>query len=261
MKQGSQGVKLFFTIYFILFLSEIAFAGAPVPWGAKLIRSETAVSGGEERNIDTYETRASKRELLDYYLREMPNRGYQLFMNGEQSLVFKRGEELVFVILPPSSEGNKTSFMVSAALMKPASAAANTLGGTVKCEPVPSVPVYPGAICMGSTRLKSGGARSAAYSAECSSSEILNFYRTQMPQYSWRLDKEINLSDTMSTAMQQGALAPEQETAMRNIMGDARNLIFTNQRGNRCSINVMSNPMSKSASLINIVYEEKTTKQ
>jgi hypothetical protein len=259
MKQKALYERLSFTIYFILFLSEIAFAGVPIPWGAKLIRDDIAVTGsGEERKIASYETKASKQELLNYYLKEMPGRGYSLFMNGEQNLIFRKAEELVIVVVPSSWSG-KTNFMVSTASMKTAAEMTNPYGGTENCEPVPSVPAYPGARCMNSTRLKSGGSRSAAYSTEDSGSVVLNFYRAQMPRYNWLLDKEINLEDIMQKAMQQGqqkvVMTPKQEAAIRDLYGSAQGLVFTNQEGNRCSVHVMNNPATKGA-LINIVYEK-----
>ncbi|MDD5691537.1 MAG: hypothetical protein PHC37_07600, partial [Candidatus Omnitrophica bacterium] len=69
MEKKTLYIRLFFTICFILFLSEISFAGVPIPWGAKLIRDDVAVTGsGEERKIIFYETKASKQELFNYYL-------------------------------------------------------------------------------------------------------------------------------------------------------------------------------------------------
>jgi len=264
MKQKALYARLFFAVSFILFLSEIALAAVPIPWGAKLIQDNTAITGnGEERKIVSYETKASKQELLNYYLKEMPNRGYRLFMNGEHNLIFNKAEELVILVVPPSQDG-KTNFMVSTSSMKSASGRGKPSGSEVNCEPIPSVPVYPGARCMNSTRLKSGGSRSAAYSTEDSSSAVLNFYRAQMPQYDWRLEKEINLEDVMSKAMQEGqqraAITPEQEAAMRNFYGSSRGMFFTNFRGNSCSVHVMNNPVNKGASLINIIYEDKAPK-
>lgn len=263
MKKRVLCVRLLFIISFIFFLSEIAFAGVPIPWGAKLIRDDVAVTGsGEERKMTLYETKASKQELLNYYLKEMPNRGYSLFMNGEQNLIFKKAEELVVVIVPPS-QSDKTNFMVSTAPMKSVSDMANPYGGVANCEPIPSVPVYPGARCMNSTRLKSGGSRSAAYSAEDSVSGVLNFYRAQMPQSGWQLEKEINLEDVMlkATSEQQAAMTSEQQAAMRDVYGSAHGMFFTNQKGNSCAMQVMNNPVDKGASMINIVYEDKAPKQ
>jgi len=263
MPQKAWWARLFFIMFFILFLSKFAIAGVPLPWGAKLIREDIAATGsGEERKIKSYETRASKQELLNYYLKEMPNQGYRLFMNGEQNLVFSKADELVIIVVPPSQD-NKTNFMISTAPMEPALDTVKSYGAQIKCEPIPSVPVYPGARCMNSTRLKSGGSRSAAYSIEDSASAVLSFYRAQMPQYNWRLEKETNLEEAMSEAMQgeqAAATTSEQEAVMGDFYGSARGLLFTNYKGNGCTVQVMNNPISKGASLINIVYEDKTSK-
>lgn len=258
-KQKSLGTKLFFMITFILFLSEIAIAEVPVPWGAKLIRNDTVItSSGEERTVAAYETKASKQGLINYYLKEMPNRGYNLFMNGEENLVFTKGEDLAIVALLPSGDG-KTQFMVSTA-STPASARANSDGGVVKCAEIPSVPVYPGARCMQSIRLKSDVIRSVAYSTDDSTDAVYNFYLLQMPRYAWQLEKERNLDDLMSEASQGEkplAMASTQEAAMRASFRGSRGMSFTNQKGDICSINISDNPMTKGESLFNIIYENK----
>lgn len=264
MKQKVLQARLFFIIFFILFLSKTVFAEAPIPWGAKLIRSDIAVVGStEERKIASYETKASKQELLNYYLKEMPNRGYSLFMNGEQSLVFKKAEELVIVAVPLSPDG-KTRFMVSIASMKATSGTMDPSSAEISCEPLPFVPAYPGARCMNSTRLKSGGSRSAAYSAEDSGEAVFNFYRAQMPRYGWQLTREFSLEETMSKATQYGqqiAITSEQQAMMSNLLGGTRGMLFTNQKGNGCTVVVMNNPTNKGASAINIIYEDKASKQ
>ena len=264
MQQKALCLRMFFIISFILFLSGAAFAEIPIPWGAKLIREDIATSGsGEERKIASYETKASKQELFNYYLREMPNRGYNLFMKGEQNLIFNKAEELAIIVLPPSQDG-KTQFMVSTSQVKPVSDMANPYAGAVNCEAIPSVPAYPGARCMNSTRLKSGGSMSAAYSTEDSVSAVLNFYRAQMPRYGWSMDRETNLEDSMLKATQGGqqrlVMTPEQESAMHDLYGSARGIFFTNSRGNSCSVHTMNNPIAKGASFINIIYEDKISK-
>jgi len=62
--------------------------------------------------------RPAKKELFKYYLREMPNRGYQLFMNGDYNIIFKNSDELVVIVVPPSPQSGKMTFMVSTASMK-----------------------------------------------------------------------------------------------------------------------------------------------
>lgn len=255
MKQGSQVLKPFLVIYFILFFSKIAFAGVPVPWGAKLVRDDTAIlGGGNERKVVSYETKASKQQLFDYYLKEMPYRGYSLFMNAEQNLVFNKGNELVVIIIPPERDG-KTQFMITTASMDSASSLASSNKGP--CEPIPSVPVYPGASCMQSMRLKSGGAKSAAYSTEDAVNIVLNFYHVQMPNYNWSLEKEVNLGDSLREGKLQGITMPSQDSPANDFYDNANMMNFINRKGDSCSINIMSNPTSKGGALISIIYEEK----
>lgn len=262
MKQSTIGNKFVLVVSFVLFLSGIAMAEIPIPWGAKLLRDQITVSGNdEERKISTYETKAGKQELLNYYLREMPNRGYRLFMNGQQNLMFNKGDELVVVVVPPTQSG-KTSFMITSASMKSAVGRSNAYGEKVNCASIPSVPVYPGAGCMNSTRLKTGESSSASYSTEDSGEVVLNFYRAQMPRFDWWLVKEINLEEVMTRAMQgknQSAITPQQQEAMHKLYGSARGMFFTNKRGNGCSVHVMNNPTDKGTSVINILYEDKSS--
>lgn len=261
MKQRSLRVNLFF-ILFILLLSKTVFAEVPIPWGAKLIKSDIAVIGSaEERTVASYETKASKQELLNYYLKEMPARGYSLFMNGEQNLVFKKAKELIIVVVPPSRDG-KTHFMVCVSPMGNASGTGNPYSAEVKCESISSVPVYPGARCMNSTRLKSSGTMSAAYSANDSANVVLNFYSTQMPRYGWQLAKEFSFEDIMYklTQEQQSAMTSEQRAGINDFLGGARGVSFTKQDGSGCSVYVMNNLANKGSLLINIIYEEKARK-
>ena len=257
-------LRILFIISFILFLSKVAIAGVPIPWGAKLLREDVVTTGnGEERNITAYETKASKEELCNYYLQKMPDQGYRLFMNGEQNLIFNKGEDLVLIVIPPSV-GGKTQFMIGTSSAKAIFNKTNGYDGVVKCEPLPSIPVYPGARCMQSMHQKSGRAMSVSYSTNDSLNTVLNFYRTQMPQYAWRLEKESRLGDLMSGALQgpgQVTMTPEQQEFMRDFYGGATGLVFSNDRGNGCYMQLMDSPVNKGLTLINIVYEEKRSKQ
>ena len=255
MKQGSKVLKLFFVIFFSLFFSKIALAGVPVPWGAKLLRDDTAiVGGGNERKMVSYETKASKEQLFDYYLKQMAYQGYSLFMNAEQNLVFNKANELVVILVLPSRDG-KTQFMITTASMDSASNLASSNKGS--CEPIPSVPIYPGASCMQSMRLKSGGAKSVAYSTNDAVNVVFNFYREKMPNYSWSLEKELNLGDALRKGNLQGVTLPSQDSPVNDFYNNANMMKFINREGDSCSINIMSNPTSKGGTLISIIYEEK----
>jgi len=264
MRQRVIFLRALSIIYFVMLVSGTAFAGAPVPWGSKLIRDDISVSGnGEERRIASYQTKASKEELFKYYLKEMPLRGYSLFMRGDQNIIFNNSEEMIVVIIPPSIDG-ETSFMITTASMKTASNAVNPYTAETSCDPIPSVPAYPGSRCMNSTRMKSGVSRSAAYSVEDSGKAVLDFYWAQMPRYDWRLVREINIEDVMLRAIQdenKPALTPPQEKAIHDRYGSAQGMFFNNKQGNGCSVYVMNNPAVSGGSLINIVYEEKASQQ
>ena len=255
--------RIFLVVSFILFFSEFAIAGVPVPWGSKLIQDNTAVTNdGEERRMLSYENNASNQDLFNYYLKEMPAQGYKLFMNGEQNLIFSKGENTVVIFISPFADG-KTRFMVGTSSTKSINNKADASEAIVKCEPIPSVPLYPGARCMRSMYQKSGGSAMASYSTNDSVDMVLNFYRSHLPQYSWRMEKEVAIQDIVSRAMQeqnQGAMMPEQEDALHDFYGNARGLSFSNNQGDSCSIQVMNNPTRRSKSLINVIYEEKASK-
>ena len=256
-------LRILFVILFTLFLFKVAVAGVPVPWGAKLLHEDVVTVGdGEERNMASYETKASKQELCNYYLQKMPEQGYRLFMNGEQNLVFSKGEDLVLIFITPSVEG-KTKFIIGAASTRPVFDKTNGYDGAVKCEPLPSIPVYPGSRCIQSTRQKSGGAMSVSYSTGDSLDTALSFYRQQMPQYGWELKKETKLGELMSGSLQssdQTTVTPDQQEFMRDFYGGATGLVFSNSQKNGCYMQLMGNPMNKDMTLINIVYEERTSK-
>ena len=249
MRQKVWGVRMLLVISFVLFLSEIAFAGVPIPWGAKLIQDDVVSSSGDGRKITTYETRASKQELINYYLREMPNRGYTLFMNGEQNVIFKNGDELVIVILPPSTEG-KTRFMIAIASM---GLAGN--GGRSSCENIPSIPAYPGARCNQSMRMGSGKGQVVSYFSADTVDAVLNYYRSFMARSQWHLIEELNLVDSIPKADQAGGALEDTEAAAQLLKG-ARSMRFTNDQGNGCVITVLNSLIGGGTSF-SITYEEK----
>lgn len=253
---------MFLTVIFSLLFSGMVFAEVPVPWGTKLVRSDTTVNGsGEEHKIATYETKASKQDLSNYYLREMSNRGYSLFMKGEQNIVFNKGEELVMIVFSPSL-GEKNTFMISTAYI-------NTKYGSYPydsssaCESIPSVPVYPGSRCMNSTRVKSGDSRLTAYSVEAPVGEVFDFYRSQMSTYGWRLENEVDLENVVLDSIndqQQIRISPEQEKAMRDFYKGAKGASFIDRKGSKCFVHVADNPVVRGEVLINLVYDEKANK-
>lgn len=261
-RKGFSGF-LFLVLFIVFFFSRDAFAGIPIPWGAKVIQDDVAVTGSEERKITSYETGGAKKdELLDYYLKEMPARGYDLFMKGEMNLVFVKGEEMVLIVVPPAQNG-KTKFMVTTGSLKRDPSELKAMKeGLANCEPIPMVPAYPGARCITSTRMKSAGTRSAAYMINDSIDVALDFYRVQMPQNLWRLRNEMDLNEVMTQGLNgQGSPVPaEAREGMRQLYGNARGLVFVNDRNNQCVITAMGNPAG-SGILLSINYEEKSQAQ
>jgi hypothetical protein len=251
MQQKAIGVKFLFVILFILFLHGVAVAAVPVPWGAKLINSDVVFSGGEERKIITYETSASNKQLLDYYLKEMPGKGYSLFMNGEQNLIFIKGEELVVIVLPPSM-GGKTKFMVTTSSLGMAGAGR----AEASCENIPSIPAYPGARCKQSGRLGSSGKiRTVMYFSGDTIEAVFNYYRSFMLNAQWRLEEESLLDDKIPKSPQEGITTEGIELATDLLKG-ARTMRFKDPQGNNCMITAMDNPIGSGTS-ISITYEEK----
>ena len=251
MQQKVWRARIFFCISFILFLSEIAVAGAPVPWGAKLIRMEDFSGSEKGGRMAIYETGASKQELINYYLKEMPNKGYTLYMNGEQNIVFKKGEEMVVVMLPPPAEG-KVRFIVTTVSMEKM-----VRDGKPSCENIPSVPVYPGARCNRSIRLGSGKGQVVTYSSTDNPDVVLNYYRSSMMRFQWRLIDEINIADNIQS--EQGGVAPENAEITGQLFKGARLMKFINNQDSSCAITVMNNFLAGGA-LISVNYEEKKSK-
>jgi len=252
MQQRFWGVRTLLVIAFVFSLLEIAIAGVPIPWGAKLIQNDLLSGSGEDRKITTYETRASKQELLNYYLNHMPGEGYTLFMNGEQSLVFQKGDEVVVLILPPPVDG-KTRFMVTTASMS-----ATKSGEATSCENIPSIPAYPGARCSRSLRLGSGKGQVVSYLSTDNVGAVLNYYRSFMMRSGWRLAEELNLADNLPTADQAGVM-PEDMGITAQLLKGARSMKFTNDQDNGCVITAMNSPIG-GGTAISITYEEKISK-
>jgi hypothetical protein len=256
MSGNRMRVMSLWLFFFLVFSCSTAFAvDVPVPWGAKLVRDDAVITGGEERKVRVYETGTQASELLKYYAKEMPSRGYTVFLSGNNNTIFVKDQDMVIVVVPPERDG-KTTFIVTTANMRTVGDGFTT--AQANCEPVAGVPVYPEAKCMRSTRMKSGASRSAAYFSQDDVGTIINYYRVVMPQHLWRLEREVNLNDTMRQAMaeaNQQMDAGQAEMAL-GFMRGAQGLEFRNDRGNYCYIQVMVNPMSPGTSSITVTYEE-----
>lgn len=103
---------------------------------------------------------------------------------------------------------------------------------------------------MGSSRMKKMRAEVVRYSAPAEIKDVLDFYRVQMQQNSWNLEKELAMADYLP----QEALSGSSSGVSLNLQG-ATQLNFTNSQNARCMVTLMP-AFTGTGTLINIVYEQ-----
>jgi len=107
------------------------------------------------------------------------------------------------------------------------------------------------------------GAMSVSYSTGDSLDTAVSFYRRQMPQYGWELKKESKIGTLCQKLCSLLATRKLRQinSIMRDFYGGATGLVFSNNQGNGCYMQLMDNPVNKGMFLINVVYEEKRVQQ
>lgn len=230
-------------LIFVFLFSGISLAGFPVPSGSRLKQEETAEVDGAERKMSIYETDLNEEAVINFYKKELPRKDYNLFLEQKNTAVFLKGEEMFMLVITPSKEG-KRQFIITTAQRS------SQVGRQpVVCEGIPAVPVYPGAQCMRSMRMRSRNSRTVNYLIKAPLEEVLSFYRTKMPLAMWNLEKEIDAGKYLPEG------GPSDNIISWNL-GTAKQLVFKNSKEEVCMITLMDSPLG-GGTLISIIYEAK----
>lgn len=145
-----------------------------------------------------------------------------------------------------SAAGQKISIILTETKM-------GGLGGkpqVLSCEDVPSVPVYPGARCLGSMRLKSSKSVLVRYLASAELEDVRNFYLLRLPQGGWVLEQETNAGEYIPQQFFPGA-----DAGLNLNLQKSSITIFKSLKNERCTIAFMPSLIG-SGTMINITYEE-----
>jgi len=216
--------------------------GLPLPFGTSVIQEEIAEVDGKENKVGIYEVRLNRERVIGFYKKELAKKGYNLFLEQENTAIFLKGNEICLVTA--TSFGEKTQFILSR------SQRGNQLDGPAVCEEIVSVPVYPGAKCLRSMKMRSGRVHSVNYLISASIEEVLDFYQRNMPLKSWSLEQERDIGEPLSKE----AFSYDGSGIVESL-DTARQLVFKNHKGERCLILVMGSPLSRDT-LITITHEK-----
>lgn len=234
--------KLIFVLFNVILVGVAWAIELPLPSGSRVIQEETAEVDSKGNKVGVYESGLSEERVMSFYKKELARRNYNLFLEQENTAIFLKGNQMCLITV--SSTGGKTQFIVSTAYtdsLKP---------GQAVCEDIASVPVYPGAKCLRSMKMRAGKVHSVNYSTPASIEEVLDFYQMKMPLSLWSLEQQINVGESLpEEAFSGGSLG------IAESLSNAKQLIFGNHKGERCTIMVMDSPFGRQT-LINIIYEE-----
>lgn len=241
--------KITFLILLICFFwVNLALAlSLPLPPNTKVIREEVVEAAGQDKQVTFCESDLNEEQVSAFYRKQLESRGYSIFMQQKNLGVYLKGQEMFMVMIGPPSGTAKTSVILTTTKMDTAGMPA----GPQVCEDIPSIPVYPGAQCLGSMRMKNMRAISAKYSVSAELENVLGFYRSQMLKNGWTLEQE----KPMAQYMPKQALSDMTQGGGLNLEG-ATLMVFKNLKDERGMITLMPAIIGQ-GTLINITYEEK----
>ncbi len=255
--------------------------------GATNVKEEEVLRNNTPVKITTYQTTQNAKYIGDFYKQKLGNFGWNLVseytQGGENLFYFNKDKKYMVVavlsgLLPDkrvvsiaqgqeekcescigkskitlpedfkTQDKEKKELWVKQLTEKFNQERLNQLQAGVAGRDLDSVPRYPGSTRVSSTEKKNPVRVNLTYISKNNLNEALDFYRSNMQSYHWKLDKEISLSEvTANTAkLSQAQGVPTLE---------GRSLIFVGS-GRKVMINVIKNPRDGST-IIGVVYNEK----
>lgn len=230
----------------ILSANIVLAASLPLPPNTRVVKNDTVATGGGDQEMTFCESSLKPEQISVFYRNELEKRGYSIFLQQANMAVYMKGKEL-FMVMVSAAGANKTNIVLTESGMNVADEM-----GKRSCEDIEAVPVYPGAVCMGSLRMKNARALNNRYSTSAGLEEVVNFYRLQMLQEGWVLEKDTNLSDSLPAE----ALNLGPEAGINMDLGNTIMLGYRGAQGNHCAIMIMSSPVSKGTIITITYYEE-----
>ncbi len=238
-------LRAIFILFGIIFLfTNIVFAASlPIPARTEVIREEVVEQGGEEYKIVFCESKLSPEKVNSFYEKKLPALGYSLLFNTDKMKMYKKEGKTFMVVVSINPEG-KTNIVLTQGGGFAAIGKAAQSRTTPDCEDFPDVPVYPGARCMASTRMRNMQATAQRFSVAADAYRIVDFYRKEMPRYGWYIDKEVDAPQSLA------------DSGMPDVdLSGLEQIFFKNNQGADCVITVMPS-ITGDGSTMNIMYNE-----
>ena len=177
----------------------------PLPRGAIRINSEKTSVSGEEFITSIYTSELSVEEVKDFYKSALTRQGWQEINLSESGqlqqqggptgtlnfLAFlKEGKVVNVTFLPTSAFRGKTTFSMAEGKMP---SSQSFLKGKLP-KKLDFMPMYPGSKQVSYVSRDSGGIN-AGYETPDDIDTVLGFYRQNMPEYGWVLEKDIPIDE------------------------------------------------------------------
>lgn len=266
-------VMLIFSIFTAVFLITFSLADAAVwenvpalPQAKKLRQEELLINNSPAQSV-IYFTDVSVEEIVEFYKTKLINFGWKLeseVENGKtRALLFSKREDYANIMISdfqgknyitiaqskiPKESDNpeeepvclecKDELKKSFAWMHPSD---------IPGRDLPLIPRYPEAIRVSSVESENGRKADLSYYTRGSLEDVLSFYRQNMSNESWELEKEIDFQK----------LPPGLSDALKLVDLKGKSLIFKGPIG-KCIISVLENPQEgKDSLIIGIKYNAK----
>jgi hypothetical protein len=261
------------SIFTAVFILTFSLADAAVwenvpslPQAKKLKQDELLINNSPVQSI-IYLTDVSVEEIIEFYKTKLINFGWKLESGVENEktrvLLFSKREDYANIMISdfqgknyitiaqskiPQENDNpeeepacpecKDELKKSFAWMHPSD---------IPGRDLPLIPRYPEAIRVNSMERENGRKADLSYYTRGSLEDVLSFYRRNMGNESWELEKEIDFQK----------LSPELSDALKLVDLKGKSLIFKGPIG-KCIISVLENPQEDEDSrIIGIKYNAK----
>lgn len=266
-------VMLIFSIFTAVFLLTFSLADAAIwenvpalPQAKKLKQEESLINNSPVQSA-IYLTEVPAEEIVEFYKTKLINFGWKLESEVEnektRALLFSKREDYANIMISDFQGKN----YITIAQSKIPKESDNPEGESVCLEckdelkksftwmhpsdipgrDLPIIPRYPEAIRVSSVERENGRKADLSYYTRGSLEDVLSFYRQNMSNESWELEKEMDFQK----------LSPGLSDALKLVDLKGKSLIFKGSSG-KCIISVLENPQEgEDSRIIGIKYNAK----
>jgi hypothetical protein len=226
----------------------------PLPEDAVMTQDQSQSGGPMKLNMKFYKSNVPANKINTFFLQEMKNAGWQGGKEKDGALTFKKGQEVVFiVVVPPREVGSPAQFSITRGIPP----TMEQMSATKKDKPdqLSFMPLYPNAKQQFLWDLPTGGT-SAGYSTDDTIQNVISFYKSRMISYGWYLAEEVPVKEMPInlSGLQKNMPLKDFNISQPEIKGTMikASLTFRRGKGESCLIHMYSQQLEDSSKLIDL---------